>query len=89
MVKKLFLFTLLATSFTPAKALNTHEIRTWGLVTAGVLVTWAGVHVLIRQNYDITNKMFDVITGLVLISAGITGIVLSDRISREIEHAFR
>jgi len=60
-----------------------------GLVTAGVFVTLGGVHILCRQNNGFANKIFDVITGLGLISAGITGIVMSGQISKEIENTFR
>lgn len=66
-----------------------HEIRTMGLVTAGVLITWGGVHLISRQNHGLANKIFDVLAGLSLIGAGVTGIVLSGQISKEIERAFR
>ncbi len=88
LLKKLVLITLLAGGTSNMHAASTHEIRTWGVVTAGVLVTWAGVHVLIRQNHDIANRMFDVMLGLALVAAGLSGIVMSDKISRQIEHIF-
>jgi hypothetical protein len=85
--KKLLLFALITSSTCTVQAASSHEIRTWGVVTAGLLVTWAGVHVLIRQNHDITNRMLDTILGLALIAAGLSGIVMSDKITRHIEHA--
>lgn len=90
MLKKIILLVLLTTITTSTMhAASTHEIRTMGLVTAGVLVTLGGVHVLCRNNQGLANKIFDVFTGLALIGAGITGIVMSGQISKEIENAFR
>ena len=86
--KKLFLFTLIAGSACNMQAASSHEIQTWGVVTAGVLVTWAGIHVLIRQNHDIASRMFDTILGVALIAAGISGIVMSDKITHHIRHTF-
>lgn len=91
-LRKLVLIALVAIAGTvplQVYANRPHEIRTMGLVTAGVLVTWGGVHLISRQNHGLANKIFDVLAGLSLIGAGITGIVLSGQISKEIERAFR
>lgn len=88
-IKKLFLLVLIVTSATNLHAVSTHEIRTMGLVTAGVLVTLGGVHVLCRKNSSVSDKIFEVLGGLILIGAGLTGIVMSGQISKEIENAFR
>jgi hypothetical protein len=86
--KKLLLITLIAGSTCQLNAITPHEIRMWGIVVAGILGTSYGLHVLTRQNYDLTHKIFDLFVGLPLIGVGLYAIVMGDKISAYLERQF-
>lgn len=88
LLKKLLLITLIAGSACKLNAATPHEIRNWGVVIAGVLSTSYGLHMFTRHNYDTTQRIFDALLGLILIGAGLYGIVMSDKISHYLERQF-
>jgi hypothetical protein len=70
-------------------AASTHEIRTWGIMGAGLILTSMGAHLIYRYQNDFSHRLFDTILGVALIAAGVSGIVASDKVIQVIERAFR
>jgi hypothetical protein len=86
--KKILLFTLITSSTCNLYAASPHEIRTWGVMITSVIFASTGLHVLTRQHYNMSHRILDIGLGLALIAAGLYGIVLSDKVSTYLEHAF-
>lgn len=87
-IKKVILLTLILSCSTSYPTSN-EEIRTKGIVAAGVLLTAGGTYILCRRSTSIPMKTFEIIAGAALIAAGIAGIVLSGDLAHEIENLFR
>lgn len=82
-----YILSLLIITTVPVEG-SYESARTNGLIAASALLVAGGTIVLCRRSYSKFDKIFEVIGGLALITAGFAGIVLSGEISRKIEKLY-
>jgi len=90
-LKKLVLFTLVAGSLannTPIQASHHPAIRTQALATLGVILGIGGTYQLIKRSESNTYRLSDILSGALLLAAGISTIFISGQLIHEIDQYF-
>ena len=89
--RKITLLSLMAFSFTntPVQASGHSEIRTQALATLGVILGLGGTYQLVKRSENNTLRLSDILSGLLLIAAGVGTIFISSQLIHEIDNSFK